>query len=259
MSETLLESELFGHTRGAFTGADRARPGLFEQADGGTLFLDEIGEASPNVQAKLLRVLQDGQLRPLGATVERTVDVRIVSATNRDLRRETDTGQFRLDLLHRLSVFPIVLPPLRQRREDIVPLAEHFLARAARDGAKPIAGFHSDTLALMERYRWPGNVRELENEVRRLVVCAEPGKHIQPTALKAAIADEQADVAPPGAPLREVMRQLEAAVLQDRLREHGNRKDLTAQSLGIRRESLWKKLRDLGLIRSRSDDEDEEK
>jgi transcriptional regulator with PAS, ATPase and Fis domain len=253
--ETLLESELFGHTRGAFTGADRARRGLFEEADGGTLFLDEIGEASPAVQAKLLRVLQDGEVRPVGGTSTRRIDVRVVSATNRDLRLETDAGRFRLDLLYRLSVFPIVLPPLRERPEDVAPLAKHFLARAARDAGKAIAGFHPEALALMERYGWPGNVRELENEARRLVVCAEPGARIAPAALSSAIVKAPADTAASAAPLRDVMRQLERAVIQSRLREHGYRKDLTAESLGIRRESLWKKLRDLGLRPPDSDDD----
>jgi DNA-binding NtrC family response regulator len=258
MSETILESELFGHTRGAFTGADRARPGLFEQADGGTLFLDEIGEASAGVQAKLLRVLQDGEIRPVGATAARRVDVRIVSATNRDLRQETDTGRFRLDLLYRLSVFPIALPALRERREDIGLLAEHFMTRAASDAAIPIGGLHPDTLALMERYWWPGNVRELENEVRRMVACATPGARLGPEALKPAISSERTARTTTGASLRQLVEQFAAVVIQDRLQEYDNRKDLTAKSLGIRRESLWKKARSYGLIPPRSDDDEGE-
>ena len=181
LAETLLESELFGHTRGAFTGADRARVGLFEQADGGTLFLDEIGEASAAVQAKLLRVLQEREVRPLGATSARRVDVRLVAATNRDLRAETEAGRFRLDLLYRLCVFPIVVPPLRERPQDVAPLARHFLERLSREEGKPIAGFHPETLALMERYTWPGNVRQLEHEVQRLVLCADPATGSLPT------------------------------------------------------------------------------
>src|SRR5581483_9442465 len=148
--EALLESELFGHVRGAFTGADRARPGLFEQAEGGTLFLDEIGEASLAIQAKLLRVLQEREVRPLGATgPPRRIDVRLVAATNRDMRSATAAGQFRLDLYYRLCVFPLVVPPLRERREDVAPLAEHFLARLARDEGKRLPGFHPETLAVM--------------------------------------------------------------------------------------------------------------
>src|SRR5207244_2680565 len=161
------------HARGAFTGADRPHVGLFEQAEGGTLFLDEIGDASPAIQAKLLRVLQDREVRPVGARGARRVDVRVVAATNRDLRSDIDRERFRLDLYHRLRVFPIIVPPLRERREDVTPLAKHFLDRLGREEEKPLAGFHPETLAVMERYAWPGNVRELENEVRRLVVCAE--------------------------------------------------------------------------------------
>ena len=246
--ETLLESELFGHARGAFTGADRARAGLFEQADGGTLFLDEIGEASPSVQAKLLRVLQEREVRPLGATDPRRVDVRVVSATNRDLRREIDAGNFRLDLFYRLSVFPIVVPPLRERRDDVAPLAQRFLERFAREEEKPIAGFHPDTLAAMERHAWPGNVRQLENEVHRLVLCAETDEEIAPDALAQWVAGEVVASGANEAPLHELMRQIETAIVESRLREHGYRRAETARSLGITRESLWAKLRALGLV-----------
>ncbi len=245
--EALLESELFGHARGAFTGADRARAGLFEQADGRTLFLDEIGEATAAVQAKLLRVLQEREVRPLGATAARRIDVRLVSATNRDLRAEIDAGRFRLDLFYRLRVFPLIVPPLRERREDVAPLAQHFLERVARDEEKPIAGFHPETLARMERYGWPGNVRELENEVHRLVLCAEPDEQIAPGALAPWIADGLAASPAIVAPLRELMRQVETAIVQSRLREHGYRRTETARSLGITREALWAKLRALGL------------
>lgn len=245
--EALLESELFGHARGAFTGADRARPGLFEQADGGTLFLDEIGEASLAIQAKLLRVLQEREVRPVGATSARRIDVRLVSATNRDLRAETAAGRFRLDLYYRLCVFPIPLPPLRERREDIAPLARHFLARFAAYEQKPLAGFHAETLARMERYAWPGNVRQLENEVHRLVICAEPGDEIAPDALAPWVVEEFTVQPGADAPLRELIRQVETAIVQSRLREHGYRRTETARSLGMTRESLWKKLRALGI------------
>jgi DNA-binding NtrC family response regulator len=252
--ETLLESELFGHARGAFTGADRAHAGLFEQAAGGTLFLDEIGEASPAIQAKLLRVLQEREVRPVGGTAARRIDVRLVAATNRDLRRETSAGRFRLDLLYRLRVFPIVVPPLRERPEDIAPLAQHFIDRFARDEGKQLGGFAPETLKALERYAWPGNVRELENEVQRLVLCAEPGERIGPEALAPWIVSDLAALPAAEAPLREVMRQVETALVQSRLREHGYRRDLTARSLGIRRESLWAKLRALGLVPPGSDD-----
>ena len=248
MSETLLESELFGHTRGAFTGADRARAGVFEQADGGTLFLDEVGEASPAVQAKLLRVLQEREVRPVGGTAARRVDVRLVSATNRDLRGEVEAGRFRLDLYYRLRVFPIVVPPLRERREDVAPLARLFLERITREEGKPIAGFHPEALALLERYAWPGNVRDLQNEVQRLVLCAEPDEQIGPDAIVPWIAGKLALSPATEAPLRELMRQVETVIVQSRLREHGYRRAETARSLGITRESLWAKLRALGLV-----------
>src|SRR5581483_10655878 len=222
--EALLESELFGHVRGAFTGADRSHPGLFEQADGGTLFLDEIGEASSPVQVKLLRVLQEREIRPVGATAARRIDVRLVAATNRDLRHESDAGRFRLDLFHRLRVFPIVVPPLRERREDVAPLAEHFLDRLAREEKKPIAGFHPDTLAVLRDHAWPGNVRDLENEVHRLVVCAEPGDVILPNALAPWITSDLPVSPATSAPLRELMRQVETSIIQSRLREHGYRR-----------------------------------
>src|SRR5581483_3814603 len=246
--ETLLESELFGHARGAFTGADRARPGLFEQAEGGTLFLDEIGEASLAIQAKLLRVLQEREVRPLGATgPPRRIDVRLVAATNRDMRSATAAGQFRLDLYYRLCVFPLVVPPLRERREDVAPLAEHFLARLARDEGKRLPGFHPETLAVMARYDWPGNVRELENEVHRLVLYAKPDERIAPDALAPSIRSDVATAPGTAAPLHDLLRQVETAVVQKRLREHGYRRAETAESLGITRSALWRKLRSLGL------------
>jgi DNA-binding NtrC family response regulator len=252
--EPLLESELFGHARGAFTGADRARPGLFEQADGGTLFLDEIGEASAAVQAKLLRVLQDREIRPVGATSARRLDVRVVSATNRDLRRDITEQRFRRDLLYRLSVFPIFVPPLRERREDIAPLAERFLEKCAREEAKPLAGFDPETLALMERHAWPGNVRELQHEVHRLVLCAEPEERIAPDALAPWVTENLTALPASAAPLREIMRQVETVIVQSRLREHGYRRGDTARSLGITREALWAKLRALGLTAPAPDD-----
>jgi transcriptional regulator with GAF, ATPase, and Fis domain len=165
--ETLLESELFGHVRGSFTGADRDKQGLFEVADRGTLFLDEVGETSGPFQAKLLRVLQEREIRPVGGTRARKVDVRLVAATNRDLRFEVGSGRFREDLYYRLAVFPIAVPPLRARTDDILPLAEHFLAlHGAREGKRGCR-FSRAAARLLLSYPWPGNVRELENEVPR--------------------------------------------------------------------------------------------
>jgi two-component system response regulator AtoC len=247
LPEALLESELFGHVRGAFTGADRPHRGLFEQADGGTLFLDEIGEATPAIQAKLLRVLQDGEIRPVGATESRAVDVRVIAATNRDLGEAVRAGTFRRDLYYRLRVFPIRLPALRERRGDIRLLALHLLDRIAADEGKAIAGFDPAALRLLERYPWPGNVRELANEIHRLVVCADPGERITADLLASWIVDgtpapNDAD----GRPLKEIVREVEVATIRARLRAHGYHRAATARSLGMTRESLWAKLRHLG-------------
>jgi two-component system response regulator PilR (NtrC family) len=167
--ETLLESELFGYLKGAFTGANEKRQGLFQAAHGGTLFLDEIGNMSPSMQVKLYRVLQEGKVRPLGSTEELDVDVRVITATNRDLERAIAAGEFREDLFYRLNVIPIHLPSLRERREDIPLLARAFLERFCKAMQKPIEGIEPDAMAQLETYDWPGNVRELENTMERSV------------------------------------------------------------------------------------------
>jgi len=170
--ETLLESELFGHEKGAFTGATAQRQGRFEQCDGGTLFLDEIGEMPMHVQTKLLRVLQEGEFSRVGGNDTLKTDVRIIAATNRNLEREVERGKFREDLFYRLNVVRIHIPPLRERPEDIRPLAQFFLQRLARKKNNPRLGFSDDALTLMESYNWPGNVRELENTLQRATVLA---------------------------------------------------------------------------------------
>jgi transcriptional regulator with GAF, ATPase, and Fis domain len=172
----LYESEFFGHARGAFTGALRDRAGRFELADGGTLFLDEVGEIPLDLQAKLLRVLQEGGLERVGEERTRRVDVRVIAATNRDLRAEAEAGRFRQDLYYRLSVFPIALPPLRQRVEDIPLLAEHFLAAAARKLGRAKPRLTLAVVQKLQRYRWPGNVRELQHVIERAVITAEGGR-----------------------------------------------------------------------------------
>ncbi len=173
LSDSLLESQLFGHLRGAFTGAIVNQKGLLEEADGGTLFLDEIGDVSPAVQAKLLRVIQEKEFMPIGATKPRTVDVRFVAATNHDLQQDVASGQFREDLYYRLNVISLTLPPLRERPEDIEPLARHFVRRFAARMKKELYGIDADALACMSRYHWPGNVRELENVIERAVILAQ--------------------------------------------------------------------------------------
>ncbi len=250
LPENLLESELFGHKRGAFTSADADKKGLFEIADGGTLFLDEMGEMPLSLQAKLLRVLQEGTIRPVGATSEKQVDVRIICATNRDLAAEVEKGRFRQDLYYRLMVFPLLLPPLRERREDIPELAAHFLRRYAEEYRVEIAGFTPETLDAMSGYAWPGNIRELENEVQRLVIQGESGHWIDVTDLSPRlrrIEGTVARVAPKKGTLKEMIEQVERWLLQEALREHGGNKTRTAGTLGITREGLHKKLAKFGL------------
>ena len=176
LSENLLESELFGHVRGAFTGAVVNKRGLFDEARGGTLFLDEIGNIPLSIQAKLLRVIQEREFRAVGDTNTRTADVRLIAATNKDLRAMVREGTFREDLFYRLNVFPIRVPPLRERRDDIPALAQHFLARCNRELGKHIEGFSADALQVLRDYDWPGNVRELENAVHRAAILATDGR-----------------------------------------------------------------------------------
>ncbi|HVS21363.1 MAG TPA: sigma-54 dependent transcriptional regulator [Pyrinomonadaceae bacterium] len=187
----LLESELFGHTRGAFTGAIAAKKGLFEVADGGSIFLDEIGDIPPETQVRLLRVIQEREFTPLGDTSPRRVDVRIIAATNIDLKEAVRQGMFREDLYYRLSVVPLELPPLRDRRQDILPLAQHFIRKYNEENGRQVSEqIAPEVLSLLETYSWPGNVRELENAVERAVVIA-PGDEITRECLRPEIADPQ--------------------------------------------------------------------
>jgi Nif-specific regulatory protein len=250
LPENLLESELFGHKRGAFTGADSDKKGLFEIADRGTLFLDEVGEMPLSLQTKLLRVLQEGTIRPLGGTSEKQVDVRIVCATNRDLAAEVEKGTFRQDLYYRLMVFPIQLPPLRERREDIPLLAEHFLKRYGREYNRDVAGLSQEALDALANYHWPGNIRELENEVQRIIIQAEPGAWVEVGDLSAHLRKVEgtlARIAPKRGTLKEMMEQVERWMLTEALREHDGNKTRTAQTLGITREGLHKKLAKFGM------------
>jgi Nif-specific regulatory protein len=250
LPESLLESELFGHRKGSFTGAHEDKKGLFEIADGGTLFLDEVTEMPLSLQSKLLRALQEGEIRPLGATQERRVNVRIVAATNRNLEKLVADGHFREDLYYRLKVFPLRVPPLRERREDIPSLATHFLARTSAELGKPAAGFSQQAMELLQSYDWPGNVRELQNEVQRLVIQIEDGDFITPELLSPRIRQIEGiidRVKPTKGTLKEMMDQLERWLLIEALREHENNKTAAAKTLGITREGLHKKLRGFGL------------
>jgi transcriptional regulator with PAS, ATPase and Fis domain len=250
LPETLLESELFGHKKGSFTGADHDKKGLFELADGGTLFLDEIGEMSLGLQAKLLRALQEGTVRPVGGSTEKQVDVRIICATNRNLAAEVQKGAFRQDLFYRLMVFPIRLPPLRERREDVPLLAEHFLKRYTQEFRKPVQGFAQATLDAMMAYAWPGNIRELENEVQRMVIQSDADAFVEPDQLSPQIRKVEgtlARIAPKKGTLKDMMEQVERWLITEALRDHANNKTRTAETLGITREGLHKKLAKFGM------------
>jgi transcriptional regulator with GAF, ATPase, and Fis domain len=246
--DTLLESELFGCVKGAYTGADRDRAGLFEAADGGTLFLDEVGETSSAFQAKLLRVLQERELRPVGGSRSRRVDVRVVAASNRDLWRQSQTSAFRADLYYRLAVFPIEVPSLRERRGDIALLAARFLTLHG-DAARPNP-LAAESARLLEAYAWPGNVRELENEIQRALALAPPGSPLEPRHFSARLREPLEPVTaalPPGGSLRENLDRVEAWLIRRELDAHGGRRAETARRLAITREGLYKKMKRLGI------------
>ncbi|MEM7408831.1 MAG: sigma 54-interacting transcriptional regulator [Myxococcota bacterium] len=253
LPDGLLESELFGHTRGAFTGAERERKGAFEEADGGTLFLDEVGETSGAFQAKLLRVLQERAFRPLGAPRSRRVDVRVLAATHRDLPREVAAGRFREDLFFRLAVVPIPLPPLRERRDDILALAEHFLRQLGARERKPGCTLAASARQRLRHRSWPGNVRELENAIQRALIAAAPGSVLHAEAFDDPWEDRERPEASVEAdtqreaPLRENLDRVEAWLIRDALdRQHGH-KSATARTLGLTREGLYKKMKRLGI------------
>jgi DNA-binding NtrC family response regulator len=244
LPETLLESELFGHTRGAFTGATDARPGRFRQADKGTLFLDEIGEMPLGLQGKLLRVLQEGEVQPLGSDKHQKVNVRVLAATNQGLERLVQEGKFRADLYYRLNVVPLQLPPLRERVEDVAPLAAHFLAR--RGGQQR---FTPDALEALARYPWPGNVRELENLVERLGVLKPAGALGEadlPAQIRAAPArpvGASGKLPPEGVDLYAVLGELEDRLIKEALDRAQGNKNQAARSLGLNRTTLVEKLK----------------
>ena len=256
LPETLLESELFGHERGAFTGAVGRRPGRFELADGGSIFLDEIGEMTPSTQAKLLRVLQEREIEPLGSTKTTKVDIRVLSATNKDLKEEVKRGVFREDLFYRLNVVPIVVPPLRERKEDIPLLIEHFLKIYNEKNGRLLKGFHPRTLDAMMRYSWPGNIRELENVVERAVILTRD-EYVSLPELPEPIAQAVGEPLPwkvregirPGMTIREMERELILVTLEH---NDGNR-TRSAAELGITRRTLQNKLKEYEIEHHSSD------
>ncbi len=239
LAETVLESELFGHERGAFTGAVARRKGRFELADGGTVFLDEIGDISPAVQVKLLRVLQERSFERVGGTEPIEVDVRVVAATHRDLKAEVAAGRFREDLYYRLNVFPIVLPPLADRKEAIVPLAEYFAGKFAAAFGKRISGFSADAVDALRRYPWPGNVRELQNVIERAVILASG--EIDAAHLRLESSDREA------IPGEGALRANERETIRKVLAETGGNRTQAARVLGISLRTLQYRIKEYGL------------
>jgi two-component system, NtrC family, response regulator HupR/HoxA len=254
LPETLLESELFGHKRGAFTGAYEDRIGLFQQADGGTIFLDEIGETSPGFQVKLLRVLQEGEVRPVGSTRPLKIDVRVISATNRDLQEEVRRGRFREDLFYRLSALSIQLPALRERPMDIPLLAKRLLGEISRALGKPVEKFEPDTLDCLQAFHWPGNVRQLQNEILRMVALSQDGRLtadlLSPWVIRGAAREDEPELnllAGLDGGLKERMEQLEARLIREALIRHRWNKSRAAEELGLSRVGLRGKLARYGI------------
>jgi two-component system nitrogen regulation response regulator NtrX len=260
--EELIESELFGHVRGAFTGAVADRRGKFEIADGGTIFLDEIGDMSIKTQAKVLRVLQEQTMEPVGGTNQIKVDARVLAATNKDLQAEIRAGNFREDLYFRLNVIPIFVPPLRDRQEDIPLLADHFMAEFAREYGRRVKTFEVGATAALQRYAWPGNVRELRNLIERLMIMV-PGDSI--AAHDVGFLDQNAAAQPGAAPsaaerltLHEARERFERDLILRTLAEQQGNMSRTAEVLGVERSNLYRKMRAFGIAPSRRPEAEEE-
>jgi transcriptional regulator with PAS, ATPase and Fis domain len=253
--DTLVESELFGHAKGAFTGAHADRPGLFELAHGGTLFLDEIGDASPSVQSRLLRVLQEREVRRVGDGRARQVDVRIVAATHRDLGIEARAGRFRMDLFYRLHVLVLEVPPLRDRLEDVRPLTSFLLGRVARREGLRIAGIRTAALDRLHAHPWPGNVRELEAVLTRAAHLTGADGIVEPDGLGSDVAPCVAHARGRDATLRDRTLAYEAELIRGALDAHSGNRSRAARALGLTRQGLWKKMRRLG-VRANSDAEE---
>jgi transcriptional regulator with PAS, ATPase and Fis domain len=249
--ENLLESELFGHARGSFTGAMRDKPGLVEEAAGGTFFLDEIGDLSLPLQAKLLRVLEEKKVRRVGETRVRPVDVRFVSATNKDIEREMARGNFREDLYYRLKIIPIELPPLRERKEDLLLLLDHFLEEYARSMGRPRPRFSPMALELVLSYPWPGNVRELQNEVQRCLIIAGDSPIIREDFLSPKINPGGETYSPASHRLSEARAAFERRFLREALVRGNYHRSRTAADIGLTRQGLFKLLKKYNLQATR--------
>jgi len=248
----LVESELFGHARGAFTGATSSRIGRFAEADGGTILLDEIGEMEPAVQAKLLRLIQDGVLRPVGDEVDQKIDVRILAATNRKLDADVASGRFRADLFWRLNVIPIEVPPLRHRASDIPLLCEHFIRRFNEKNRRSVLGLQPDAMSALKRYPWPGNIRELENLLERLVILKGtgtigiadlPANLRQSAQTRTSHVTPMPDLPSDGTDLRAILESVEDRMIAEALERTGGNKNRAAELLGLNRTTLVEKLR----------------
>ena len=245
LPENLLESEFFGHVKGAFTGAVTSKKGLFELADGGTIFLDEIGEMMMSMQVKLLRVIQEGQLRPVGGTSYRDINVRLIASTNRDLEKEVEKGNFRQDLLFRINVFPITLPPLRERREDIPLLAMHFLEKFAKKMKRPDAQILPDVMDLLTRFDWPGNIRELENELERALTLAGKNGTIKTKHLSKKLwssAGNGFSLEETKGTLKEITEKIEQQLVSEALIKTKGNRSKAARTLGLTRQGLLNKI-----------------
>jgi two-component system nitrogen regulation response regulator NtrX len=260
--EELIESELFGHVRGAFTGAVADRRGKFEVADGGTIFLDEIGDMSLKTQAKVLRVLQEQTMEAVGGTARIRVDARVLAATNKDLQAEIRAGNFREDLYFRLNVIPIFVPPLRERQEDIPLLAEHFMSEFSREYGRRLKTFDAGAIAALQRYAWPGNVRELRNVIERLTIMA-PGDAITGTDVAFLQQNTVGRLEPPEQTagrqtLHEARDQFERDLILRTLAEQQGNMSKTAEVLGVERSNLYRKMRAFGIAPSRRPEPEEE-
>ncbi|MBM4282621.1 MAG: sigma-54-dependent Fis family transcriptional regulator [Deltaproteobacteria bacterium] len=249
MNETVVESELFGHEKGAFTGADRRHLGRFERADGGTLFLDEVGELPVGTQAKLLRVLQEGEFERVGGSASVKVDVRVIAATNRNLVEEARQGRFREDLYYRLNVVPLQVPPLRDRREDIPALARHLLQKSCAENDVGHKDWSDDALVALQQHDWPGNVRELVHVVDRLAILV-PGDVVGGADVRAALPGAprlEGAAIPDTGPLYALVESFEKRIIEDRIARFGGHMSRAAEDLGLERSHLYKKVRRLGI------------
>ncbi|MCG6930160.1 MAG: sigma-54 dependent transcriptional regulator [Desulfofustis sp.] len=245
LAESLLESELFGHEKGAFTGADRQRDGTFVQADGGTLFLDEIGETSTAMQVKLLRALQEGEVQRVGGDRPISVDVRIIAATNRDLAAEVERGNFREDLYYRLNVVMLEVPPLREREGDVRLLASHFIAHFAKKNRRTVESVSSDCMKHLTAYPWPGNVRELENAIERGIILMR-GNHLTEKSLPIQVQKHFSSSKPDESQRPATLQEAEMILIRQTLEETGGNKSEAARRLGITRKTLQNKLQKYG-------------